>query len=94
MILEKEHAADIRKGWQKRICTPPKRVGQLCNYSRRCRLVWLQWVYDTSQLADAIFKLYYTPEKQREEMGQRGRTYIKKYHSIPVLVDKLEAKEL
>ncbi len=48
------------------------------------------------ELADAILKLYHMPEKQKEEMGQRGRAYIKKYHSIPVLVDKLEAviKEL
>ena len=42
------------------------------------------------ELADAILKLYYTPEKQREEMGQRGKEYVKKYHSTRVLADKLE----
>jgi glycosyltransferase involved in cell wall biosynthesis len=48
------------------------------------------------KLADSILKLYYMPEKQKEEMGQRGRAYVKKYHNISVLVDKLEViiKEL
>jgi glycosyltransferase involved in cell wall biosynthesis len=42
------------------------------------------------ELADAILKLYHMPEKQKEEMGQRGKEYVKKYHSTPVLADKLE----
>jgi glycosyltransferase involved in cell wall biosynthesis len=42
------------------------------------------------ELADAILKLYHMPEKQKEEMGQRGKEYVKKYHSTPVLADKFE----
>lgn len=42
------------------------------------------------ELADAILKLYHMPEKQKEEMGQRGKEYVKKYHSTAVLADKLE----
>jgi glycosyltransferase involved in cell wall biosynthesis len=41
-------------------------------------------------LADAMIKLYNMPLEGREKMGQRGREYFEKYHSIPVLVDKLE----
>lgn len=42
------------------------------------------------KLASSILKLYHMPKKQKEEMGKRGREYVEKYHSIPVLVDKLE----
>ena len=41
-------------------------------------------------MAKAIIQLYRTPLEEREEMGRKGREYVEKYHSIPVLVDKLE----
>ena len=41
-------------------------------------------------VAEAIIKLYNMDEKEREKMGKNGRKYVEKYHSIPVLVDKLE----
>jgi len=41
-------------------------------------------------LANAITKLYKLSSEEREKMGQRGRKYVEKYYSIPVLVDKLE----
>lgn len=40
-------------------------------------------------LAKAIIKLYSMSNEEKEEMGNRGRDYIKKNHSIPVLVDKI-----
>lgn len=45
---------------------------------------------DPEELANAIIKLYTMPEEERRKMGENGREYVKKYHSIPVLVDKLE----
>lgn len=41
-------------------------------------------------LAEAIISLYNMPEEERRKMGENGRKYVEKYHSIPVLVDKLE----
>lgn len=41
-------------------------------------------------LAEAIIKLYQMSSDERRMMGQKGREYVEKYHSIPVLVDKLE----
>jgi len=41
-------------------------------------------------LADAILSLYKKNPAEREKMGQRGRAYVEKYYSIPILVDKLE----
>ena len=41
-------------------------------------------------IAKAIIKLYKMSSEERKKMGQRGREYVEKYHSIPVLVDKLE----
>jgi len=41
-------------------------------------------------IAEAIVKLYNMPKEERQAMGKRGRGYVEKYHSIPVLVDKLE----
>ncbi|ACK41873.1 MULTISPECIES: glycosyltransferase family 4 protein [Dictyoglomus] len=41
-------------------------------------------------LADAIIKLYKMSPEERRAMGLNGRKYVEKYHSIPVLVDKLE----
>ena len=42
------------------------------------------------RMAEAIIKLYNMSPEERDKMGQRGREYVEKYHSIPVLVDKLE----
>jgi glycosyltransferase involved in cell wall biosynthesis len=42
------------------------------------------------KMAEAIIKLYKMSPEERNKMGQRGREYVEKYHSIPVLVDKLE----
>ncbi len=40
-------------------------------------------------IADAVIKLYNCSEKNRNEMGRRGREYVEKFYTIPVLVDKL-----
>lgn len=40
--------------------------------------------------AEAIIRLYKMSFREREEIGQRGRKYVEKCYSIPVLVDKLE----
>ena len=45
---------------------------------------------DPRAVADAIIKLYNMSKAEREQMGRNGRKYVEKYHSIPVLVDKLE----
>jgi len=45
---------------------------------------------DPKALAEAIIKLYKISPEEREEMGRRGREYVEKFHSIPILVDKLE----
>jgi len=45
---------------------------------------------NSEKMAEDIIKLYKMPSREREEMGSRGRKYVEKYHSIPVLVDKLE----
>lgn len=42
-------------------------------------------------LAEAIIELSQMPREEREAMGRRGREYVEKYHSIPVLADKLES---
>jgi len=41
-------------------------------------------------LANVITELYGMEKEKREEMGKRGREYVEKNHSIPVLVDRLE----
>ncbi len=41
-------------------------------------------------MATAIIKLYQMSSEERKKMGQRGREYVEKYHSITLLVDKLE----
>jgi len=41
-------------------------------------------------LAEAIIELYKMSPEERRKMGLNGRKYVEKYHSIPVLVDKLE----
>ncbi len=45
---------------------------------------------DPRAVADAIIKLYNMSVEERESMGSKGREYVEKYYSIPVLVDKLE----
>jgi len=45
---------------------------------------------DPQALAEAVIKVYEMPPEEREAMGRRGREYVEKYHSIPVLADKLE----
>lgn len=42
-------------------------------------------------LAGAIIELSRMPKEKREAMGRRGREYVEKHHSIPVLADKLES---
>jgi len=42
------------------------------------------------ELANAIIKLYKMSPEERRKMELNGRKYVEKYHSIPVLVDKLE----
>jgi len=42
------------------------------------------------KMAEAIIKLYNMSPQEREEMGKNGQAFAEKYHSIPVLVDKLE----
>jgi len=44
---------------------------------------------DPQALAEAVIKLYQMPQEEREAMGRRGQEYVEKYHSVPVLADKL-----
>jgi glycosyltransferase involved in cell wall biosynthesis len=41
------------------------------------------------QMAKAIVKLCSLSNNKRREMGMRGREYVMKYHSVPVLADRL-----
>jgi len=43
-----------------------------------------------SEIAKAILKLYNCAESDRKKMATKGRKYVEKKHSIPILVDKLE----
>ena len=43
------------------------------------------------KLAEAIIMLYKMPEEKRSEMGKNGRSYVEKYYSINILVDKLDS---
>ncbi len=45
---------------------------------------------DPEAVAEAIINLYKMSEEERLKMGENGRKYVKEYHDIPVLVDKLE----
>jgi len=45
---------------------------------------------DPQALADAVIKLYQIPKEEREAMGRRGRQYVEKHHSIPLLAKRLE----
>jgi spore maturation protein CgeB len=40
-------------------------------------------------MTKAITQLYNMSEQERQEMGMRGYQYTVKYHSIPILADKL-----
>jgi glycosyltransferase involved in cell wall biosynthesis len=44
---------------------------------------------DAEQMAQAILELTSLSESKRREMGKRGYEYVMKYHSIPVLVNRL-----
>lgn len=44
---------------------------------------------EPDKLANAILELYNLSEKERQEMGMRGYEYVMKYHSTPVLANKL-----
>jgi glycosyltransferase involved in cell wall biosynthesis len=41
-------------------------------------------------LSDAVAKLYAMSNKERREMGLKGKRFVKEFYSIPVLVEKLE----
>ena len=41
-------------------------------------------------LAEAIIKIYELPEGKRIELGENGRRYVEKYHSINIIAEKLE----
>jgi len=44
---------------------------------------------DPEALADAVIRLSQMPKEEREAMGRRGREYVEKYHSIPMLAERL-----
>lgn len=46
---------------------------------------------DPNKLSEAIIDMSKLSKQERKAMGKKGREYVEKYHSIPVLVDKLEA---
>jgi glycosyltransferase involved in cell wall biosynthesis len=41
-------------------------------------------------LAQAVIKLFKMSPQEREEMGKRGREYVKKYHDFTILTDKYQ----
>lgn len=41
-------------------------------------------------LGEAVIKLYRTPLEERQAMGERGRQYVRQYHNIAVLAERLE----
>jgi len=45
---------------------------------------------NSKEIADAILKLYKMPESKRNELGQNGRVFVKKYHSYEQLAKKYE----
>ncbi len=47
-------------------------------------------------LAEAVLKLYNVSEKDREDIGQKGRVYFKKHFEREMLIDRLDGwmKEL
>ena len=44
---------------------------------------------DAEEMAKAIMKLCDLSDEERHEMGMRGYEYVMKYHSVPVLTDRL-----
>lgn len=57
-------------------------------YAAGCGIVVLP--QDSAALAQAILILYRMSPSERRAMGEKGRWYVQKYHSIPLLVNKLE----
>ena len=45
---------------------------------------------DPEAIADAIIKVYKMSAEERSRLGARGRVFVEKNYSIPVLADKLE----
>lgn len=46
---------------------------------------------DPLALANAVIELYRMSSEEREAMGHRAKEYVKKYHSICKLTDRLES---
>jgi glycosyltransferase involved in cell wall biosynthesis len=44
---------------------------------------------DPAALAEAVIELYRMPKEARQTMGHRGRAFVEKHHSIPVLAERL-----
>ena len=44
---------------------------------------------DVEEITKAIIELCHLSHKERREMGMRGYEYVMKYHSVPVLADRL-----
>ena len=44
---------------------------------------------EPEELARAIMKLCGLSDRERREMGMRGYEYVMKYHSVPVLANRL-----
>jgi len=44
--------------------------------------------HKSSLIADAIVKLYNTPQKEREEIGLRGKSYVLEHHTYNKITDK------
>ena len=45
---------------------------------------------DAQALAEAIIKIYYMSQEERDTMGGHGREYVEKYHNIVVLAEKFD----
>ncbi len=44
---------------------------------------------DAEEMAKAIMKLCDLSDEERQEIGMRGYEYVMKYHSVPILADRL-----
>ena len=44
---------------------------------------------DLKAMADAIIKMCSLSSEESMEMGKQGYDYVMKYHSVPILVNKL-----
>ncbi len=45
---------------------------------------------DIEALKESILRIYRMPQKERNEMGKRGREHVEKYYTIEHLADRLE----